>query len=142
MREKKNNNNILFRIFFSSYTETKIGPWFQFPIPEPNFSCTLGCALFVHSSQMTPVILLMLSVWLWGVKNGFSFALNFVCLFLMVPVMDVNSIKSPSITECLQIFRPSTGSASKVSAVPLLYYCTLLCSPALCIMPALVLNMK
>ena len=47
-------------------------------------------------------------------------------------LVDVNSIKSPSITECLQIFRPSTGSASKVSAVPLLYYCTLLCSPALC----------
>ena len=26
---------------FGSETDTKIGPWFQFPIPKPNFGLTL-----------------------------------------------------------------------------------------------------
>ena len=90
------------------------------------------CTSFTNDSHDFADVFQLTLCFKCGMKKGFSFALKIVLLI----------IKSPSITVCLQIFRPSTGSASKVSAVPLLYYCTLLCSPALCIMPALVLNMK
>jgi hypothetical protein len=39
--EKKIRERLIFVIKIGSYTNTKIGPWFRFPIPKPGLGRTL-----------------------------------------------------------------------------------------------------